>query len=159
MIFDIMNFVLSFEVMYLRADVIIKGTLVGKYTVEIEAGDHRIYFDLPQEKGGDGKGPTPIHGLLASIAGCIGIIGRTISERLGITIESMEITVKGWYDPAAIVNPNIEATVNDIEVMVKVKSPESEEKIRELIKEVERACFVVQSLVKERPVKVFVEKI
>jgi len=97
--------------------------------------------------------------LLASIAGCIGIIGRTISERLKIPIENVEIIVKGWYDPAAIADPSIEATVNDIEVTIKVKSPESEERIKELIKEVERACFVVQSLVKERPIKISVEKI
>jgi len=145
--------------MSLRTDVVIKGTLIGKYTVEIEAGNHKIYFDLPKSKGGDDKGSTPVHGVLASIAGCIGIIGRMLSDRLKIPIENMEIIVKGWYDPAAVADPRIDATINDIEVTVRVKSPEPEERIKELIKEVERACFVVQSIVKERPVKVFVEKI
>ncbi|HHC19530.1 MAG TPA: OsmC family peroxiredoxin [Euryarchaeota archaeon] len=143
----------------MKVEVSVRGRLIGKYTVEVEAAGHRIFYDIPKEKGGDGKGPTPVHGLLSSIIGCIGIIGRTLAEAMGFPIEELNVEVRGWYNPAAVRDRSLEATVNDIEVIVRIKSPKSKEEIEKFVEEIRRACFIEQTIEKPRDVRFIVEKI
>ncbi len=120
--------------------------MVGRYCFRVKIGDHELYMDLSKPKGGEDKGPNPPSYLLASIAGCIGIVSKLLAEQEGVKIEKMEIEVTGDHDTRGIFMPEkYDSRIRDIRVKVKVKG-EPIEKVKEIIERAKEVCPVCRTI-------------
>jgi len=135
----------------------IKATLAEGFKVEAQARKHKIVMDLPAPLGSD-AGPTPVDILLASLAGCIGIVARYHAPKHGIEIKNMNITVKAEYDTAGFEGQDVKPGLLNVNVVVEVESPNSEDEIKKFIEFVEKHCPIEDTLESETPVKTTVIK-
>ena len=125
---------------------VVRAKLVGKYTVEAVARNHRIVMDIPKQVGGDDAGPTPVEVLLASLAGCIGIVARRHENRLGAPLEILEIVVEGYYDPRGFEGEDVKPGMQKMKVIVTLRTPADDEKLKEFMKFVEDHCPIEDTI-------------
>lgn len=64
-----------------------------KYKTEIQAGNHIIIADEPEELGGGNLGFTPTELLESSLAACTAMTIRMYADRKGWNLEKVEIKV------------------------------------------------------------------
>lgn len=64
-----------------------------KYKTEIQAGNHIIIADEPEELGGGNLGFTPTELLESSLAACTAMTVRMYADRKGWDLEKVEIKV------------------------------------------------------------------
>ncbi|MCD6340794.1 MAG: OsmC family protein [Desulfurococcales archaeon] len=135
----------------------VRATLTEGFKVEAQAKKHKIVMDLPAPLGSD-AGPTPVDILLASLAGCIGIVARFHAPKHGIEIKSMNITVEAEYDTAGFEGEDVKPGLLSVNVTVEIESPNSEEEIRKFIEFVKKHCPIEDTLKSETPVKTTIIK-
>eukprot|EP01103_Thecamoeba_quadrilineata_P001703 TRINITY_DN11552_c0_g1_i1.p1 TRINITY_DN11552_c0_g1~~TRINITY_DN11552_c0_g1_i1.p1 ORF type:complete len:176 (+),score=25.29 TRINITY_DN11552_c0_g1_i1:35-562(+) len=114
-------------------------------TTTATARDHSFIFDEPKSLGGADKGPSPLEGLLAALAGCEAATTHMVAKRLGVKIDNLEFNIVGEYNPSAFRKMEKDAPsthFHKVEVEVHYSSSESDERIKDLIHEVERLCPV-----------------
>jgi len=137
----------------------VTSTLEEGFKVITKARKHVIVQDLPEFAGGKDAGPLPPELLLASLAGCIGIVARYHSGKFGVEIKGMEIEVEGDYDPRGFAGQDVKPGFQEIRVRVVVDAPgASEEGLKKLMKFVEKHCPIEDTLVDTTKVVVKVEK-
>ncbi|MBI9020565.1 MAG: OsmC family protein [Verrucomicrobia bacterium] len=73
----------------------VESALDSKFKIESDIRGHKIVVDQPANAGGTDVGPTPLEYLMASLAGCIGTIGRIVAMQKRIELRGMKITVEG----------------------------------------------------------------
>ena len=61
--------------------------------VRVQAGDHEYIVDEPVEAGGTDQGAMPGMVLLASLAGCKGMVTRLYCSKYNIPLHSCEIVL------------------------------------------------------------------
>ncbi len=54
---------------------------------------HKVTVDLREEKGGENAGPTPLELTLMSLAGCLGVIYKLVSEKRKFRFRRLEIVL------------------------------------------------------------------
>ena len=118
---------------------------ISKYKSKVKVRGHEFIIDEPKSVAGDDTGPAPTELLLASIAGCeLSVLSRE-AYIMGLQIEKAEIEIEGILDirgfmgiagPDGLVSPGFQ----NIKLVIKITSPESREKIDELIKIVDKRC-------------------
>ncbi len=137
----------------------VTSTLEEGFKVVTKARKHVIVQDLPEFAGGKDSGPLPPELLLASLAGCIGIVARYHSGKFGIEIKGMEIEVEGDYDPRGFAGQDVKPGFQEIRVKVVVDAPSaSEEDLRRLMEFVEKHCPIEDTLVDTTKVVINVKK-
>ncbi len=136
-----------------------------KVTAELEEGfvvrsqirKHRVIMDLPPPLGDD-KGPTPVDVMLASLAGCLGIVARYHAKKFNIEIKSLKIVIEGEYDTAGFEGEDVKAGMHKITAQVIVQSPNSEEELVNFFKFVEKHCPVGDTFTSNTPTELKVIK-
>ncbi len=123
-----------------------------------EVGGIKLVQDIPKAIGGTGEGPTPTELLLASLAGCLGIVAAIHKDRFGVNIESMEIEVSGLIDIRGFMGEDVKPGFTEVSAVIKIKSDASEEAVRKLIEFVRKHCPIDDTLESPTPVKVEVVK-
>jgi putative redox protein len=74
-------------------------TTGSKMPTEIElSSGHTLTFDLGENSGGHGLGPTSTEGVSASLAACTVGTLRVYADRKGWDLEGLETTVDTTYD-------------------------------------------------------------
>ncbi len=137
----------------------VTSTLEEGFKVVTKARKHVIIQDLPEFAGGKDAGPLPPELLLASLAGCIGIVARFHSGKFGIEIKGMEIEVEGDYDPRGFAGQDVKPGFQEIRVKVTVDAPDaSEEDLKKLMEFVEKHCPIEDTLVDTTKVVINVNK-
>ncbi len=121
----------------------------------VRSGAHEINID----KLG-GEAPSPIEYLLASLAGCVNIVGEIIAREMGIKVDDMRIEVTGVFNAAKLMTGAGErAGYKEIDVKVYVKSEANPETLREWLRRIEERCPVSDNLTTPTPTKVSVERL
>ncbi len=137
----------------------VTSTLEEGFKVVTKARKHVIIQDLPEFAGGKDAGPLPPELLLASLAGCIGIVARFHSGKFGIEIKGMEIEVEGDYDPRGFAGQDVKPGFQEIRVKVTVDAPDaSEEDLKKLMEFVEKHCPIEDTLVDTTKIVINVNK-
>jgi uncharacterized OsmC-like protein len=127
--------------------------LVGDQYSRAEVEGHLLHADEPPERGGTGKGPSPIQHFLATLGFCEQVMVGRNAALLGLQLDSVRITVKGYFDRCGgHVEGRPNQGIDDIRTEVRIESPEPVEKIKQLMDLVERECYVLNTL--KRGVKV-----
>lgn len=132
-----------------------RASLVTGTTVRITARDHAFTIDEPHDLGGADSGANPVEHLLAALGSCQVITYQVWAEKLGITVEGIEldltgeIDLRGFLGTADGVRPGFEG----IEVHTTLTGPEPVERYQELVDIVERHCPVLDNLQNTVPVR------
>lgn len=126
---------------------------------QIEAGNFHLTIDEPLLFGGENTAPSPVEFLLASVAGCIGAIGKVAAKELGIEIE-LTSTVEGTIDADRFfgTSENVRAGFQSIRAFIEVRSDCSEMQLSEWKTRVEQRCPVIDNLLHITPLTVDVKK-
>ncbi len=131
--------------------------LLEGFKVLSKTGKFEIIQDLPQPLG-TGEGPSPPALLLSALGACICIVTKFHAEKKGIKIDDIEARVVGELDPRGFMGENVKPGFEKILVEIKVKSPHSENEIKELIKEAEKHCPLADTISNLTEIKVTVTK-
>jgi len=77
----------------------IAATGVGrKSTLEARAEDHTIIVDEPKNLGGENRGPSPLHTMLAALMGCETATTSYVARKQNIQVHSLTYDLKAVYD-------------------------------------------------------------
>lgn len=139
-----------------KKQVVVESKLDGKFVIESEIRGHKVMIDQPANAGGGDAGPTPLELLFASLAGCIGSIGRIVAMQKRIELRGMNIKVEGELDVDGLLGKPIEGRTGfeGITVTVDVDADLSDEEKEAFIHEVDRRCPVSENLLNATPVTV-----
>lgn len=139
-----------------KKTVVVESTLNEKFVIESDIRGHQVIIDQPTNAGGSDAGPTPLEMLFASLAGCIGSIGRIVAMQKRIALRGMRIKVEGSLDTDGLLGKPIDGRIGfeGIIVSVDVDADMSAEEKEAFIHEVDRRCPVSENLINATPVSV-----
>jgi putative redox protein len=105
------------------------------------------YSDEPKERGGTGKGPSPLSYFLSSLAFCqmVHYVEHCAVEDL--KLDSLDIKVEGNISPQKPVR------FTDVRYEAQIRSNEDEERVKELARVAAGDCYVTNTLRRSCPVK------
>ncbi|MFA5181310.1 MAG: OsmC family protein [Syntrophales bacterium] len=134
----------------------IEAKLGGKFKVEVKAGNHTLCIDQPQAGGGADEGPNPIEYLFASLAGCIGTVGRIIATQKRIKLNGMDMKIEGVFDTEIILGKSKENRpgLTGINVTLNIDADMTKEEKKAFVEEIETRCPVSDNIENVTPVKI-----
>ncbi len=130
--------------------------VVGTATqVSVRSGVHEFTIDEPPALAGTNLGASPVEHLLASLGSCQVITYQLWAAKLGITVDTIEVTIAGDLDVHGFfgLNPDVRAGFQSIDVTVSLTGPETDERYAHLTKLVNEHCPVLDVLTVGVPVQ------
>ncbi len=120
----------------------------GGTATAIRVGGHEFHMDQPAGQGGTDLGPTPVQYFLASLPGCMSLVGRLVAAEMGISIHSMEFTVDGDIDPDGFSGKNPEARngLHAIRMEIAIRSDADDATLCTWLDITRKRCPVVDNL-------------
>lgn len=117
--------------------------------MDVQARQHRMIIDQPATGGGHDAGPTPLEYFVASLAGCMGAIGRIVARQQKLNVRWMDIAVEGDLDVDGLMGrpTSNRAGFLGFKVKVQVDADLSLEQKQAFIREVEKRCPVSENIV------------
>lgn len=129
--------------------------------VTLSARQHQFTIDEPAALGGTDLGANPVEHLLAALASCTVITYQVWAEKLGLTLEGVDVALsgdidlRGFFGAAEGVRPGFQG----IDLAVTLTGPESEADYRRLEEAVATHCPVADNLTNGVPVRSRVETV
>jgi uncharacterized OsmC-like protein len=141
--------------------------IIAKYSIQAQGkndtktvvettGGLKITIDEPERLGGGGEGPNPVEYLLASLAGCLNIVGYLVAGEMGFELDDLKIDIKGKLDPAKFrgKSESKRAGYQEIEVSINAKTDANEETLNKWLNKVKERCPVSDNIANQTPVKI-----
>lgn len=119
--------------------------------IEFEGGTTQLKVDNPTFMGGGGNFPGPMHYCFFGLASCYTGTFATMAAMLGIEIKSLTTRVEADIDFSRVFGVSDAPTMEEVRVILDIKSDAPEEKIKEAEKLALERCPVVFTL--RNPVK------
>lgn len=109
----------------------------------VKAGKHEIIIDEATQMGGNNEGPNPLQYMLSALVGCGNVVAHLVAKEMKFDLQGLTFEASGEFDPRGFMgDPNVRTYFETVTVNVKVKTSESEERIKELQEKVEARCPV-----------------
>lgn len=139
-----------------KKTVTIESRLNEKFVIESDIRGHKVVIDQPANAGGTDTGVTPLELVFASLAGCIGTIGRIVAMQKRIALRGMSIKVEGELDTDGLLGKPIDGRIGfeGITITVDVDADMSDEEKDAFLHEVDRRCPVSENLMNATPVQI-----
>lgn len=136
--------------------VVVESKLGKKFAIESDIRGHKVVIDQPANAAGTDTGPTPLELMFASLAGCIGTIGRIVAMQKRIELRGMDIKVEGPLDTDGLLGKPIDGRVGfeGITITVAVDADMTDEEKKAFLHEVDARCPVSENLLNATPVSV-----
>lgn len=133
--------------------------LVGVTEVEVNVGEHQFRVDEPESLGGSALAPNPVEYALASLGSCQAITYRVWATLRGVQVDRVSVRVEGDLDLRGFfgVDETVRPGFGGVRLVVTISGPESEEVYRELQREADRYCPVLDIFQNPVPVTTQVE--
>jgi uncharacterized OsmC-like protein len=121
------------------------GSLTTGVATEVTAGRHTFVVDEPPALGGEDAAPNPVEFALASLLSCQVVTYRFWAERLGVAVDSIDVSAEGDLDVRGIfgLHDAVRPGFGDVRLAVRIAGPEPEERYRELKAAVDAHCPVL----------------
>lgn len=119
--------------------------------IEFEGGKTQFKVDNPTFMGGGGNFPGPMHYCFFGLASCYTGTFATMAAMLGIKIKSLTTRVEADINFSKVFGVSEEPTMEEVRVILEIKSDAPEDKIKEAEKLALERCPVVFTL--RNPVK------
>ncbi|PBB06521.1 OsmC family protein [Salimicrobium humidisoli] len=112
-----------------------------------ESEGHNVVIDEPANMGGTDEGANPLGTLLASLAGCENAIANFVAKEMEFDLQGIDFEIDGEMDPRGMMGEEgVRPYFKKVTVHAKVRTSETEERVRELQKKVDRRCPVFTTL-------------
>ncbi|MDH3981724.1 MAG: OsmC family protein [Kiritimatiellaceae bacterium] len=136
--------------------VVVESKLTEKFVIESDIRGHKVVIDQPANAAGTDTGPTPLELMFATLAGCIGTLGRIVAMQRRIELRGMDIKVEGELDVNGLLGKPVEGRIGfeGITITVNVDADMSDEEKEAFIHEVDGRCPVSENLLNATPVRV-----
>lgn len=109
----------------------------------VKAGKHEVIVDEAPQMGGKNEGPNPLQYMLSALVGCGNVVAHLVAKEMEFDLQGLTFEASGEFDPRGFMgDPNVRTYFETVTVNVKVKTSESEERIKELQEKVEARCPV-----------------
>ncbi len=109
------------------------------HRVKVQAGDKAIKLDMPELLGGTHKGMMPLEALIAAYAGSLNVVGNFVAHTTDFDLRDWEFTIWAEFDPSGIWGlQEVSKPIHVVHIEVKVVTPESERRLKQLRKEIEK---------------------
>ncbi|MDA3146320.1 OsmC family protein [Leucobacter sp. UCMA 4100] len=133
----------------------VSGESAGAVATSLRARQHSLTVDEPPTLGGDDLAANPVEYALTALIACQVVTYRLWAEKLGISVEHLEVTAEGNLDTRGFfgVDDAVRPGFQGIDVTVKVTGPESAERYAELQAAVEAHCPVQDLFANPTPVR------
>ena len=134
----------------------IEATLNDRFQVDVKAGNHILRVDQPKEGGGADAGPTPLEYFFASLAGCIGTVGRIIAKQKRINLNGMQMKIEGEFDAETLLGKSKEnrAGFSGIKVTLHIDADMTKADKEAFVHELESRCPVSDNIICATPVHI-----
>jgi len=131
-------------------------TLVTGTTTEVSvrAAGHEFIIDEPPALAGTNLGASPVEHLLASLGACQVITYQVWAAKLGIALDSVEVSLAGDLDVQGFfgLDPDVRPGFQSIDLNVRLNGPETSDRYAHLTKIVDEHCPVLDVLTVGVPV-------
>jgi uncharacterized OsmC-like protein len=117
-----------------------KASVTDGLTCMVQEGNWKLVADMPEQAGGNAKGPTPgVYGR-AALASCLAIGYAMRAAEHGIQFSRLEVEVQADYDDGALfgTSPGTFPGYLDIRYTVTVDSEATEEEIIRVLDEADK---------------------
>lgn len=119
------------------------GTAQGSVATRVRAGRHEWLIDEPAALAGDDAGTSPVEAALGALLGCQTVVYRLYAQRLGLTIDSLELRAEGDLDVRGLFGADdVRAGFAGVEIVVDIDGPHEREQFDELRRVVDAHCPV-----------------
>ena len=134
----------------------VKATKENPTKTVVKARNFEMIIDEPANLGGTDHGANPVEYLLASLAGCLNVVGHVVAKEMGFEIKSLEIELDGELNPARFMGKSDEerAGYQAINVKMKPETDADEATLKTWIEKVENRCPVSDNLANATPVNI-----
>ncbi|MCA0042543.1 OsmC family protein [Celeribacter litoreus] len=100
-----------------------------------EQDGHKVSVDMPSAIGGSEEGPAPGYFGRAAICSCLAIGIKMTAAREGFNIDTVRVGIEQDWDNRGVLGmEGVNAAPNDTRITIEIRSPEPEEKVRELVR-------------------------
>ncbi|CAM3002906.1 OsmC family protein [Paenibacillus sediminis] len=114
---------------------------------KVTAANHQLIIDEPPSMGGKDEGPNPLATLLAALSGCENIVGNIVAKEMNFDLQGIEFDISGEFDNRGFMgDPNVRPYFQKVTVNAKVKTSESEERIKQFQQTTDLRCPVFTTL-------------
>lgn len=122
--------------------------------MDLQARHHRLIIDQPASSNGQDAGPTPLEYLVASLAGCMGAIGRIVARQQKLNIRWMDFVVEGDIDVDGLLGRPTASRVGfqGFRIKARIDGDLSPEQKQAFLHEVEKRCPVSENLLNATPI-------
>jgi putative redox protein len=108
---------------------------------------HELIIDEPTNMGGKDTGANPLGTLLGALAGCENVVTNMVAKEIDFDLKGIEFDIQGELDPRGFMgNTNVRPYFEKVSVHAKVKTTESEARIKELQEKTDLRCPVYTTL-------------
>lgn len=131
-----------------QTSTLVKVTATGKWEsgvkTNISVRNFPVFsMDEPAQLGGDDAGPMPLEYVVAALNGCNGVMIPLVAKELDFTFSDIDFETTGIVDTRGLLGEEgVRTHFQKIRFHVNIQTEESEERIEQLKKEVERRCPV-----------------
>jgi putative redox protein len=124
----------------------ITGVSQGMQT-KVTAEKHHFIVDQPQTMGGKDEGANPLTTLLGALAGCENVIANMVAKDMNFNLQGIEFDIHGELDTRGLMgDPNVRPYFQKVVVNAKVKTNETEDRVKELQEKTDLRCPVYTTL-------------
>ena len=118
-------------------------------TMECESRNFKFNLDEPPMLGGNDAGMNPVEALLNALGACKAIVARSFAQMKGVEFSGLRIELEGTLDPDGFMgmNPDAKIGLSEIHAKYYFKSNESQEKLEDFVKFMEKTCPVMDTIV------------
>lgn len=119
------------------------GVAEGAVATRIRAGRHEWLIDEPAALAGDDAGTSPVEAALGALLACQTVVYRLYAQRLGLTIDSLELRAEGALDVRGLFGADdVRPGFAGVEIVVDIDGPHEAEQFDELRRVVDAHCPV-----------------
>lgn len=126
----------------------VKATNAAGSRTKIQVRDFApVYTDEPASLGGTNTAPSPMETVLVALVGCDGVIINGVAEAMGFGYAGVDFACESQIDvrgPKGV--PGVRPYFESVSIDIRIYTDEPEQRIRQLQKNVEFRCPVMNLL-------------
>ena len=118
-------------------------------TMDCRSRNFQFNLDEPPMLGGNDTGMNPIEALLNALGACKAIVARSFAQMKGVNFTDLRVEIEGTLDPDGFMgmNPDAKIGLSEIHSKYYFKSQDSQEKLEDFVKFMEKTCPVMDTIV------------
>jgi len=135
----------------MKKTVKLNAILGERYRVDLQAGNHKMIIDQPENCGGKDEGPSPLAVFLFALGGCLATIAAIKAKQDRVDLRGFEVEIEGDIDTAYLMGKTTEgrAGFTEVRVAIKIDADMTDEEKRAFFEAVDARCPISDNMVND----------